>query len=163
MSTTIDDDVTISDKKPVRPAGAPATTIPAKKKLHPLIERYKKPAMIVAGVLATIVVIYYAYDAYTHEETDDAYVTGHVHDVAPRINGVVTKVLVDDNQLVHEGDVLVELDPMEYQAVSLAAKANLDVAQSNYDRLQPLIATHAIAPQDVDKAKGTLDSGLGPV
>jgi membrane fusion protein (multidrug efflux system) len=161
-TTTIDDDVTISEKKPTRAANspAPAPAPAAKKKMHPLIERYKKPAMIVAGIIALIAIVFYAFDAYTHEETDDAYVTGHLHDIATRINGVVTKVLVDDNQYVHEGDTLVELDPAEYIAISEAAKANLDVAQSNYDRLQPLIASHAVAPEDVDKARGTLDSDL---
>ena len=64
-------------------------------------------------------------DAYTHEETDDAYVTGHLHNLAPRIAGQVSKVLVDDNQLVKAGDTLVKLDPMEYQAIAAAAKANL--------------------------------------
>jgi membrane fusion protein (multidrug efflux system) len=157
-TTTLEDEVAVSDHKPARPAAAP--TPAAKKPMHPLIERYKKPALIVAGVIALIVVLYYVYDAYTHEETDDAYVTGHLHDIATRINGVVTDVLVDDNQLVHEGDVLVKLDPMEYQAVSAAAKANLDVAQSNLDRLQPLIATHAVAPEDVDKARSTRDVDL---
>jgi len=160
-TTTLDDEVTISDKKPTHSHASPAVT-PAskKKKLHPLIARYKKPALIVAGIIALVVVLDYAYDAFTHEETDDAYVTGHLNYIAPRINGAVTKVLVDDNQFVHEGDVLVELDPAEYVAVSAAAKANLDVAQSNLDRMQPLIATHAIAPEDVDKAAGTRDSDL---
>jgi membrane fusion protein (multidrug efflux system) len=168
MSTpALEDEVATSDKKPAAhpaaaaPAAAPAHT-PAKKKkkLHPLVDRYKKPAMIVAGILALIVIAYYAYDSYTHEETDDAYVTGHLHNLAPRIAGQVSKVSVEDNQLVHEGDTLVELDPMEYQAVAAAAKANLDVAQSNLDRMTPLIATHAIAPEDVDKAKSTRDVDL---
>ena len=159
-TTTLEDEVAISDKKPARPAATPAPAPAAKKKMHPLIERYRTPALFIAGVIALVLIALYMFDAYTHEETDDAYVTGHLHDVAPRINGMVTKVLVDDNQLVHKDDVLVELDPTEYQAVTLAAKANLDVAQSNYDRLQPLIASHAVAPEDVDKAKGTLDSDL---
>jgi membrane fusion protein (multidrug efflux system) len=169
MSTpAVEDEVKTSDKKPAAlpaataPAPAPPAQAPAKKKkkLHPLIDRYKKPAMYVAGLIVLIVVAFYAYDSYTHEETDDAYVTGHLHNLAPRIAGQVSKVLVDDNQLVKEGDTLVELDPMEYQAVATAAKANLDVAQSNLDRLQPLIASHAVAPEDVDKAKSTRDVDL---
>ena len=159
MSTsTLEDEVALSDKKPARPAIAPEPGL--KKKLHPLIDRYKKPALIAAGILALVIVLFYAYDAYTHEETDDSYVTGHLHDVSSRINGVVTDVLVDDNQFVHEGDVLVKLDPMEYMALEAAAKANLDTAQSNLDRLQPLIASHAIAPEDVDKARNTRDVDL---
>ena len=159
MSTsTLEDEVALSDKKPAPPAASPAPA--SKKKLHPLVERYKKPALIAAGILALVIVLFYAYDAYTHEETDDSYVTGHLHDVSSRINGVVTDVLVDDNQFVHEGDVLVKLDPMEYMALEAAAKANLDTAQSNLDRLQPLIASHAIAPEDVDKARNTRDVDL---
>jgi membrane fusion protein (multidrug efflux system) len=69
-------------------------------------------------------------------------------------------VLVDDNQFVHEGDTLVELDPMEYQAISAAAKANLDTAQSNLNRQEPLLATHALAPEDVDKTRNTRDDDL---
>jgi membrane fusion protein (multidrug efflux system) len=131
-----------------------------KQKLHPLFDRYKKPALIAAGVIALVAVLFYAYDAYTHEETDDAYVTGHLHDISTRINGVVTDVLVDDNQFVHQGDVLVKLDPMEYQALEAAAKADLATAQSNLDRQTPLVAMHAIAPEDVDKTRNTRDVDL---
>jgi len=150
----------LSDKKPSRHASPHYPPAPRHKKLHSLFHRYKKPALIVAGVIIAIAVVFYAYDAFTHEETDDAYVTGHLHYVAPRINGVVTKVLVDDNQQVKEGQVLVELDPMENLAIVAATKANLDTAQSNLDRLQPLIASHAIAPEDVDKARNTRDVDL---
>jgi len=171
MSTPAVEDP-VSEKKPAAHSAAPAAAAPAaapahahapakkKKKLHPLVDRFKKPAMIVAGIVALIVVAFYAFDAYTHEETDDAYVTGHLHNLAPRIAGQVSKVLVDDNQLVHEGDTIVELDPMEYQAIAEAAKASLDVAQSNLNRLQPLIASHAVAPEDVDKATSTRDIDL---
>jgi membrane fusion protein (multidrug efflux system) len=155
-TTTLEDEVVVPDKKHTPTAPAPSP----KKKLHPFVDRYKKPALIVAGVIAAIAVAYYVVDSYTHEETDDAYVTGHLHNIATRINGVVTDVLVDDNQFVHAGDVLVKLDPSDYLALAAAAKANLDVAQSNLDRLQPLIASHAIAPQDVDKARSTRDVDL---
>jgi membrane fusion protein (multidrug efflux system) len=157
---TLEEDVELSGEKAGQPT-SPVTPKPkpaAKKKLHPLVERYRKRVLIVAGVAAAIVSAYYIYDAYTHEETDDAYVTGHLHEVAPRINGVVTEVLVDDNQLVHEGQVLAKLDPSEYVALQMAAKAELDDAQANLDRLQPLVAAHAIAQQDVDNALSKRDT-----
>ena len=113
--------------------------------------------MAAAGIIAAIGVSFYVYDAFTHEETDDAYVTGHLHDVAARINGTVTEVRVDDNQFVHEGDVLVKLDPAEHLAIEAVAKANLETAQSNLDRQEPLVAMHAIAPEDVDKTRNTRD------
>jgi membrane fusion protein (multidrug efflux system) len=49
------------------------------------------------------------------EETDNAYLAAHVSVVSPRISGVVTRVLVDDNQWVKAGDPLVELDPADQQ------------------------------------------------
>jgi len=51
-------------------------------------------------------------------ETENAYVAGHVHPISARIAGVVTKVLVDDNQFVKEGQVIAELDPAD-QGVKL--------------------------------------------
>ena len=48
------------------------------------------------------------------EETDNAYVEGHIAIISPRIAGVVTKVFVADNQPIKEGDRLVELDPTDY-------------------------------------------------
>ncbi len=53
--------------------------------------------------------------------TEDAYVNGHVTLVAPRVQGQVMKVLVEDNQRVKKGDVLVQLDKEPYQ-VQLALK-----------------------------------------
>ncbi|MDO9191564.1 MAG: HlyD family secretion protein [Undibacterium sp.] len=46
-------------------------------------------------------------------ETENAFVTGHVHPLSARIAGVVTRVLVDDNQVVRAGDVIAELDPAD--------------------------------------------------
>ena len=46
-------------------------------------------------------------------ETENAYVAGRVHPVSARISGVVSKVLVDDNQRVKAGDVIAELDPAD--------------------------------------------------
>ncbi len=139
MSTpTVAEEPKTTDKKPATHAHAKPAHAP-KKKLHPLVQRFRKPALIVAGIAAAIVTAYYVYDAYTHEETDDAYVTGHLHAIAPRIAGTVTDVLVDDNQLVHQGDVLVKLDPMQYIALEMAAKANLDARQI---RLRSAEAAH---------------------
>jgi membrane fusion protein (multidrug efflux system) len=59
--------------------------------------------------------------------TDDAYVNGHVTFVAPRVAGQVSRVLVDDNNRVHRGDLLVQLDkePLQVQ-VSIAQTALAD-------------------------------------
>jgi membrane fusion protein (multidrug efflux system) len=76
--------------------------------------------------------------AFNTVSTDDAYVNGYVTFVAPRVSGQVARVLVDNNNRVKKGDVLVELDPEPYQvqvaikqAAVDAAQANLTVAQAN--------------------------------
>jgi len=46
-------------------------------------------------------------------ETENAYVAGHVHPISARVSGVVTKVLVEDNQVVKAGEVIAELDPTD--------------------------------------------------
>src|SRR5579864_6114528 len=47
--------------------------------------------------------------------TDDAYVNGHVTFVAPRVAGQILRVLVDDNNRVHKGDLLVQIDKEPFQ------------------------------------------------
>lgn len=63
--------------------------------------------------------------------TDDAYVNGHVTFVAPRIPGQVTRVLVDDNNRVRKGDLLVELDREPYRVAVEIAEAALGTAEAN--------------------------------
>ncbi|HVM74455.1 MAG TPA: HlyD family secretion protein [Candidatus Saccharimonadales bacterium] len=64
------------------------------------------------------------------ESTDDAQVDGHITPIASKIYGRVEKVLVDDNQNVKAGQVLVELDPRDYQAAVDQASAALASAES---------------------------------
>jgi membrane fusion protein (multidrug efflux system) len=71
---------------------------------------------------------FYAFSS-THEETDDAYVTAHLHQVSSRINGTVEKVLVDDNDHVKSGQLLVALDPRDYEVRVEQAAAELETAE----------------------------------
>lgn len=64
------------------------------------------------------------------ESTDDAQVEGHVASVAPRVAGQVARVLVQDNQAVKAGDVLLELDDRDQQARLAAARADLAAAKA---------------------------------
>ncbi|MDG3007666.1 HlyD family secretion protein [Paludisphaera mucosa] len=62
--------------------------------------------------------------------TDDAYVAAHVTYVAPRVAGSVAKVLVDDDQFVKAGELLVELDPEPYRVAVARAEAALKLAEA---------------------------------
>ena len=63
--------------------------------------------------------------------TDDAYVNSHVTFVAARVSGQVARVLVDDNNRVHKGDLLVQLDKEPFQVQVNIAQAAVDAAQAD--------------------------------
>ncbi|HLI81160.1 MAG TPA: HlyD family secretion protein [Candidatus Binataceae bacterium] len=96
----------------------------------------KRPLRIwlVGGVVA-LVVLYVAIPrvivAFKTVSTDDAYVNGHVTFVAPRVPGHVMRVLVDDNNRVHRGDLLVQLDKEPYQVKVDIAQGAVGVAESD--------------------------------
>jgi membrane fusion protein (multidrug efflux system) len=70
------------------------------------------------------------YHTWGVEETDDAYVDGHIYTVTPRVDGYVTTVPVEDNQRVKAGQVLVELDPTDLEVALAQARADLSTAES---------------------------------
>src|SRR5689334_8250944 len=51
-----------------------------------------------------------------HETTDDAYTDGRAVIMSPRVAGYVTVLAVNDNQFVHKGYLLVQIEPSDYQA-----------------------------------------------
>jgi membrane fusion protein, multidrug efflux system len=63
--------------------------------------------------------------------TDDAFVNGHVTFVAARVPGQVSRVLVDDNNRVRKGDLLVQLDKEPYETAVAVKKAAVDIAKAN--------------------------------
>jgi len=63
--------------------------------------------------------------------TDDAFVNGHVTFVAARVHGQVSRVLVDDNNRVHKGDLLVQLDKEPFEDAVAVKKAAVDTAQAD--------------------------------
>jgi len=63
--------------------------------------------------------------------TDDAYITGHIAPVSARVAGPVVAVLVDDNQDVKTGAVLVRLDPKDYEVALAQARAAVETARGD--------------------------------
>jgi len=85
----------------------------------------------VLAVLALIESIPRVVTAFRTVSTDDAYVNGHVTFVAPRVPGQVVRVLVDDDNRVHKGNLLVQLDKEPYRVKVDIAQAALVVAQAD--------------------------------
>ncbi len=85
-----------------------------------------KSSLIAAGILALVAVgaAYYA-RSLNYESTDNASFEGNVIQVSPRVAGQVAKVYVQDNQHVNKGDLLVEIDPADYDVRLAEAQARL--------------------------------------
>src|SRR5215475_14284515 len=79
------------------------------------------------------------------ESTDDAFVNDHVTFVAARVRGQVSRVLVDDNNRVHKGDVLVQLDRQPYQDAVTVKRAAVETAKA--DLLAATATAHGIEAQ----------------
>lgn len=95
---------------------------------------YKKKRVIVPSVTAIIFLIcgifYSIYSVY-YKTTDDAFVEGHIITVAPRVAGPVLNLNIEDNQEVKKGDLLLEIDPNDYEAKLKQSKAKLEEARSS--------------------------------
>jgi len=90
-----------------------------------------KALLVTGGVLAIAAV---GTGVYLHFQnrvsTDDAQVDAHNAPIAPNVSGNIVEILVDDNQMVKTGQVLVRIDPRDYQAKVDQARAALAVAES---------------------------------
>ena len=135
---------------------------------------FRRPGVIIAAAVLAIVGIAYGslamFHSFTHESTDDAFIDVHFVSVAPKIAGRVAVVHVDDNQLVKKGDMLVEIDPGDFQVALVQAKANLAKdtatlvqANTNEKRAQDMFAKKVISTQERDTNVATSDSSKASV
>ncbi len=118
-------------------------------------------AAIVVGLSALGYGGYAWYYALNYAWTDDAYVEGSVAVVSAKVPGQVAKVLVRDNQAVKEGDLLVQIDPRDYQARRDQAAAAVAMAAASS------LAAHTEVPlmrdttrTQVDQARAALESAV---
>ncbi|MEJ2690048.1 MAG: HlyD family secretion protein [Deltaproteobacteria bacterium] len=120
-----------------------------------------------------------------YPSTNDAYVSGHVVRIAPRITGMVASLPVHEFQEVAAGDLLLEIDRQPFEIALQKANAQLDLqrqkiaadqaavdaaqadvknrqaeyddAKTNMRRVSELLAKHSIAKAKADDARYRLD------
>jgi membrane fusion protein (multidrug efflux system) len=126
------------DESPAADGKAAVSQINGKRRL-----RLLAGAGLVIGGLA--LGWYYERFIAPYESTDDAFIEGHVAAIAPQVAGRVLEVVARDNQEVRQGDVLVKIDPRDYQAKLDQARANLTGARSRQEQAKAQLA--------VDEAK----------
>lgn len=129
--------------------------------------------LAIAGVVAVGAAAGGVYLHFAGEvSTDDAQVDAHNAPVAPKISGNISEILVDDNQSVKAGQVLVRIDPRDYQARvdqmtaalaiaesdSIGAKANVPLTDhSTVSAVASAEGQLAAAEADYEKAKADYD------
>ena len=104
------------------------------------------------GVLAVVLIagaIFYYLWSSQFVTTDDAFVDGYVSRVSAQVSARVEKLLVQDNQEVKAGQVLLELDPRDYQARVDQARASLGQAKAALQQAQSQVA---VQQANVDQA-----------
>lgn len=112
--------------------------------------------VLIVPLLMIAAFFWWAY-ASTHEDTDDAYVTGHSHEVSARINDTVSRVYVNDNDHVTAGQLLVTLDRTDFQNRVDVLQAALDGAHN-----QRRSAATSVTYQS-DNAQALETSAIGAV
>jgi membrane fusion protein (multidrug efflux system) len=170
----------MSTPNPTADAGAAAAPPAAKSK--------RRGFLILLALIVIVAAIAFGIWYYTvgrwYEGTDDAYVNGNVVQITPQVIGTVVKINADDGNLVHKGDVLVEIDGSDArialaqaeanlaktvrqvrglysnvqggQAVVAAQKVALDRARADYNRRKSLLATGAISAEELSHARDAL-------
>ncbi len=94
--------------------------------------RRNRARVIVPVVLLILAVGGYFLWSYmsSYESTDDAQVDGHVNAISARIGGQVLQVMVEDQQYVNAGDVLVKIDPRDFEVAVAQAEAEVADAEA---------------------------------
>ena len=110
------------------------------KKRRPEIAKKRVFVPAVTAVFLLLLAVFAAIMSTFYQSTDDAFVEGRIISVAPRVSGPVVSLLVDDNQPVKKGDLLLEIDPNDYQVKLDQAEAKLEEARA---RLK--ISTHDVS------------------
>jgi len=82
-------------------------------------------------------------------------------EVRSRVEGIIEERPFVEGSVVKPGDLLYRLDKVRYEAAFRSAEARLQNARQTFERVEPLLAQHAVAQQDVDNARAELAAAQG--
>jgi membrane fusion protein (multidrug efflux system) len=138
----------MSDPTPQSPEAQakPAGASPGRKLALRMIGAIALAVALIWGT-ATLVHSYY------YESTDDAFIEGHVVTISTKLSNTVRDVLIDDNYEVTKDELLVQIDPRDYEVALQSAQAAYDKAKSDFDRDTALAGSKAISTQDLDSTR----------
>lgn len=128
-----------------------------------------RKGVILAGlglgaIAASVAGYHYWQYAASHQETDNATIAGHIYQVSSRIPGTVSQVLVEDNENVKPGQILVKLDPSDSQVKVEQLQASLESARREANAAQAQIALAAeTSKAQTTQAQGEISSAQAAV
>lgn len=115
---------------------------------------YKRKGFIIGAIIAAVVIVAVLIVLWLimrqYVSTDDAYIDGNVVTISPQVSARVLALHIDDNQFVRKGDLLVRLDPIDYQVAF--EQADAQVAQAEGQLVQ--------ARAEIDSAKALVPQAL---
>jgi membrane fusion protein (multidrug efflux system) len=109
------------------------------------------PVLLAAVVGLIVIAIPIVREIMSHVETENAYITGHVHAVSTRIAGTVTQVLAKDNQQVKAGQLLLVLDDRDQVIAVRKAAAHLKKLRDDVDVSSKTVSFAASNASAADK------------
>jgi len=111
-----------------------STQQPEKPEAPPKDNSTRKLILIVVAVAIVVGALFFYWRSTFTEDTDDAQVNGNLYQVSSRVTGQVIHVDVEEQQYVHQGDPIAEIDPKDSQVALEQAEANLANAQAEYQQ-----------------------------
>ena len=121
--------------------------------------------LVALGVIVALAALGYGgwawYYAVHYVSTDDAYVEGTISPVSAKVAGHVAALLVGDNQPVKRGDLLLRIDPRDYQAKAAQVRAAVATAEANLRAARSEVPlTRGGTRAAIDQANATLEGAL---
>lgn len=134
---------------------------------HKIYRSKNFKSIIIAAFLAVSAVMWVCMQIYDHfyVNTDNAYVNANIVQIAPRVTGQVSNLVIVNNQFVHKDQALFSIDPVPFknslvkaQAQFAISKANLDYARLVAQRTGKLVLKNVVSTQDSDNVNTALEN-----
>ena len=125
----------------------------------------KRKLLVALGCLVGLATLSYGghvwYRAITYVSTDDAYVEGTISPVSAKVAGHIVELFVQDNQAVKQGDVLLRVDPRDFQARREQARAAVATAEANLRAARSEVPlTREGTRAQIDQARAALQAAV---
>jgi membrane fusion protein (multidrug efflux system) len=124
----------------------------------------RRVVLVLAGVAALAAIVWGGvvwYRSATRVTTDDAYVEGVIAPVSAKITGHVVELLVGDNQTVKRNDLLLRVDPRDFQARVAQARAAVAVAAANINAARSEVPlARDVTRAQTDEARANLEGSM---